>query len=194
MLLSRLPNEYSKRAHQPGNHCLFTYGSQNVHYEENKGSFIFSSLEETVMDLIVSLRTNELFRLGNYQCKLTDIREIKPIDTSLGNVLLRGRILLSTGDRSRTIREKEEAESMLANIAENKLRELGIEERIIFDIARIRDTKLYYKKVVKEADNGHLPAADLVVNVSGTPEALDTFLMFGAGQNTGAGAGMMWEV
>ena len=193
-LLSRLPNQYSERAHTPGNHCLFTFGSQNIDYERNRGSFIFSSLDETVEDLIVSLRMNEMFRLGKYQCKLYDIREIELPDTSLGNVLLKGRILLSVGDRSRTIREKEEAELWLGNIAENKLTEIGIEERLEFDVLRIRDTKMYYKKTLNENDNGHLPAADVVMNVSGSQKALDTFLKFGAGQNTGTGAGMMWEV
>lgn len=193
-LLSRLPNKYSERAHTPGNHCLFTYGSQNIDYERNRGSFIFSSLDEPVEDLIVSLRMNEMFRLGKYQCKLYDIREIDLPDTSLGNVLLRGRILLSVGDRSRTIRKKEEAELWLGNITENKLKEIGINERLDFNLLRIRDTKLYYKKQQNEDDNGHLPAADVVMNVSGSQEALDTFLKFGAGQNTGTGAGMMWEV
>lgn len=145
-----------------------------------------------VEELIVSLRLSPLARFGRYSCQLHDITEIEPIDTSSGKVLLRGRVLMSKGDRSAPIRTIPEAETLLANVSENKLKVIGIDERLSFEVFKIEETTSYYAQKGPKAI--HLPASHIVTSVAGTPEALDALLTFGAGQNTGSGNGLMWEV
>lgn len=191
-LLNHLPPEVSERAHTKGKSCLFHYNSPKIHYEKDRLSFFFSGSEELARALILSLRTSPIARLGRYHMNLHDIRIIDDVDTSSGRVLLRGRVLMSHGDRSRPIRDREGAEKLLADVSENKLKELGINERLTFDVFKIDETTSYLCKKGKQET--HLPASHIVTSVSGSPEALDALLMFGAGQNTGTGNGMMWEV
>lgn len=188
----RLKNTYAKESHVKGHLCLLTFSSPKIEYDKDRLAFIFSGPDDMAEELIISLRTSPLARIGKYSCQLHDIREIEPVDTSLGKVLLRGRVLMSNSDRSQPIRDISQAETLLANVSENKLKKMGINERLTFDVFRIDETTSYYAK--KGPEDIHFPASHIVTSVSGSPEALDALLTFGAGQNTGSGNGMLWEV
>lgn len=191
-ILSRMSNKFARKQHEQGNYTMFTFGSVRVQHARDKGSFMFSAPDNITEQLIVGMRLNELFRLGNYHCKLNDIREIDDINIKSGKLLLRGRILLSSGDRKQKIREENLVEKYLTDISENKLNILGIKERLDIQVHKVSDTSLYYSR--NKQGIVSLPAADVVLTAKGSPMALKSFLDFGAGQNTGAGAGMLWEV
>lgn len=193
LLMNRLPHEFAKESHKKGNkHCLFTFSSTKIDPNTKIGHFIFSSLDKTVEDLIVSLRMDTMFRLGKYVCKLTDIELKEEPDVSNGSVLVRGKLLGSTSDRSRVIRDKEELTELLEDVANHKLYKLGLEPNIKISLFKIKDTTSYYEFDGKE--EVHFPATYIIANVEGDPESLKTLMKIGMGQNTGTGNGLMWEV
>lgn len=190
-LLQRLPIEMTKQTHAEKAYCFYTYSAPRIDKDKNQLSFYFSSLDNITTALVESLENNLLAQFGPYLCRVTGIEEMPEVAPLENRLLLKGKALISRGERT-LITDTKEMERYLGYYAENKLKALGLPSDVQFKIFQKQSTHTYYRK--GQNKNINLPGWYIVVSVEGEPESLQTLYQIGFGQNTGTGNGLFWEV
>lgn len=190
-LLQRLPIEMTKQTHAEKTFCFYTYSAPRIDKERNQLSFYFSSLDHITKSLIESLENNMLAQFGPYLCRIAIIEELPEANPADNRLLLKGKALISRGDRT-LITETAEMERFLGYYAENKLKALGLPSDVQFKVFQKESTHTYYRKGNNK--NINLPGWYITVSVEGEPESLQALYQIGFGQNTGTGNGLFWEV
>ncbi|HHT7008310.1 TPA: CRISPR-associated endoribonuclease Cas6 [Bacillus cereus] len=176
-----LHNRHSK------NFRLFTFS--NIYIHEDTFHFYLSGTDSLVQEVIDSIEVSNMKRVGDMMLSITNIIKIPKLPEK-EKYILKGKVITSyTIDGTKVrIEDEKEIEERLKEISNRKLKALGIDGDIHFEIIQKTPVSTHYK------DDIYIPSWKSVLLVKGDYEAIQALYEVGFGENTATAHGLLWEV
>ncbi|MDX5808818.1 MULTISPECIES: CRISPR-associated endoribonuclease Cas6 [Bacillus] len=188
MLLGTMNPDRAKKIHnqQSKKFRLFTFS--NIYINEDTFHFYLSGMNHLIQEVIDSIEVSNMKRVGDMMLSITNIITIPELPKK-EKYILKGKVITSyTIDGTKVrIEDEKEIEERLKEISQRKLKVLGIDGDIHFEIIQKTPVSTHYK------DDIYIPSWKSVLLVKGDYEAIQALYEVGFGENTATAHGLLWE-
>lgn len=189
VLLSTMNPDRAKELHNQHSKKFRLFTFSNIYIHGDTFHFYVSSMDDLIQEVIDAIELSNMKRVGDMMLSITNIT-IVPALQKKDKYIFKGKVITSyTIDGLKVrIEDEKEIENRLKEISQRKLKALGIEGDIHFEIIQKKPLSTFYK------DDIYLPSWKAVLLVKGDYEAIQAIYEVGFGENTATAHGLLWEV
>lgn len=189
MILDNINNNLADEIHDQCSkkYRLFTFS--NIHIKDEKFHFYISGLNSIVTSFIESIEKSNIVRIEDMILAINKISPCKEL-IKKDKYLFKGNIIATEvvdGKKKLLVLDKD-INSKLKFVSQRKLKSMGIDANIEFDILKKTIRTSQYRRGV------HIKSYNIMLLVSGEYEAIKAIYEVGVGENTASGHGLLWEV
>ena len=188
MLLATMNPNRAKELHNQHSKKFRLFTFSNIYINEDAFHFYLSGVDNLLQEVIDNIETSNMKRVGDMMLSITNIA-IVPTLQKKDKYILKGKVITSYTINGLKVRieDDKEIENRLKEIAQRKLKTLGIECDIHFEIIQKTPISTHYK------DGIYIPSWKSVLLVKGDYEAIQAIYEVGFGENTATAHGLLWE-
>ena len=188
MILDNIDDNLSNNIHNQDSkeYRLFTFS--NVYIKGEKFHFYISGVDHIINSFIKNIEKSNIVRIEDMILAVNRISICKELNRK-DKYLFKGKIIATEviDGKKKLLLSDKEINTKLKSVSQGKLKNMGIEGNIEFEVLKkITRTSLYRK-------GAHIKSYDVLLLVSGEYEAIKTIYEVGVGENTASGHGLMWE-
>lgn len=189
MLLNILKPYNAERIHnqQSREYRLFTFS--NIYIKESNFHLYISGTNDIVNEFIEGFEKDTIIRVEDMILIINKIT-LCPELPKKEKYLFKGKVIATELDceKKKLITNDQVINKKLKKVALGKLKAMGIEGNIDFEILK------KVKKVTRYKGQAHVSCYESLILASGDYEAIKAIYEVGVGENTATGHGLLWEV